>query len=174
MLRGIENGTHAHDHATIAFDFRVQNVGHIGGKFICTGARFMKNSIDLHIGQRLRHRRWLLGMTQQQLAQGIGVRFQQIQKYESGANRISASRLWDLARALDVPVAFFYTGLAEPDRATSGNVDGDALQQKETMDLVRAYYGMPEGPRRRLFDLAQAASKTETEVVDFPTSQSAA
>jgi transcriptional regulator with XRE-family HTH domain len=136
----------------------------------------MKNSIDLHIGQRLRHRRWLLGMTQQQLAQAIGVRFQQIQKYESGANRISASRLWDLARALDVPVAFFYTGLAGSDQnANAHGVAGDALQQKETMDLVRAYYGMPEGPRRRLFDLAQAASKQEApEVVAFPTSQSAA
>lgn len=174
MLRPLEDRIQSHSYATIAFDIRVQNVSHRGGKSLYRGARFMKNSIDLHIGQRLRHRRWLLGMTQQQLAQAIGVRFQQIQKYESGANRISASRLWDLARALDVPVAFFYTGLAEPDRNAGQGVDGDALQQKETMDLVRAYYGMPEGPRRRLFDLAQAASKTETEVVNFPTSQSAA
>jgi len=61
----------------------------------------VKNPVDLHIGQRVRHRRWLLGMTQQQLALAVGIRFQQIQKYESGANRISASRLWDLARALE-------------------------------------------------------------------------
>jgi transcriptional regulator with XRE-family HTH domain len=135
----------------------------------------MKTSIDLHIGQRVRHRRWLLGMTQQDLAQGIGVRFQQIQKYESGANRISASRLWDLARALDVPVAFFYTGLGAS--ASADNREDGALQQKETMDLVRAYYAMPERQRRSLFDLAQAASKPDArapEVVPFPASQSAA
>ncbi|MBI1214023.1 MAG: helix-turn-helix domain-containing protein [Alphaproteobacteria bacterium] len=137
----------------------------------------MKNSIDLHIGQRVRHRRWLLGMTQQDLAQAIGVRFQQIQKYESGANRISASRLWDLARALDVPVAFFYTGLGETaSEAGRGGEDG-AMHQKETMDLIRAYYAMPERQRRSLFDLAQAASKQDSgspEVVAFPASQSAA
>jgi transcriptional regulator with XRE-family HTH domain len=73
--------------------------------------RLVKNPVDLHIGQRVRHRRWLLGMTQQQLAQAVGIRFQQIQKYESGANRISASRLWDLARALDMPISFFFEGL---------------------------------------------------------------
>lgn len=138
----------------------------------------MKNSIDLHIGQRVRHRRWLLGMTQQDLAQGIGVRFQQIQKYESGANRISAARLWDLARALDVPVAFFYTGLGEAARnGDSRNPDEGALTQKETMDLVRAYYAMPERQRRSLFDLAQAAAKPDArapEVVPFPASQTAA
>lgn len=136
----------------------------------------MKNSIDLHIGQRVRHRRWLLGMTQQDLAQAIGVRFQQIQKYESGANRISASRLWDLARALDVPVAFFYTGLGEPAVAVGRSDDG-AMHQKETMDLVRAYYAMPERQRRSLFDLAQAATKQDSgapEVVPFPASQTAA
>ena len=135
----------------------------------------MKNSIDLHIGQRLRHRRWLKGMTQQELAQAIGVRFQQIQKYESGANRISAARLWDLARALEVPVSFFYDGLKpQADGAMSG-VDAAALEQKETMDLVRAYYAMPAGPRRSLFALAQAASKNgDPEVVAFPASQSAA
>jgi transcriptional regulator with XRE-family HTH domain len=140
------------------------------------GGVLMKNSIDLHIGQRVRHRRWLLGMTQQDLAQGIGVRFQQIQKYESGANRISASRLFDLARALDVPVAFFYIGLGEPAR-DSRSPDENALQQKETMDLVRAYYAMPEKQRRSLFDLAQAASKADAhapEVVPFPASQTAA
>ena len=134
----------------------------------------MKNSIDLHIGQRVRHRRWLLGMTQQDLAQSIGVRFQQIQKYESGANRISASRLWDLARALDVPVAFFYTSLGEPAAGAGRGAEDGALQQKETMDLVRAYYAMPEKQRRSLFDLAQAATKQDgraPEVVAFPASQ---
>lgn len=96
-------------------------------------------------------------MTQQQLALAVGIRFQQIQKYESGANRISASRLWDLARALDMPVSFFFEGLAGDKDAAAGADDG-LLQNKETMDLVRAYYGLDEGPRRRLLELAKALS----------------
>jgi transcriptional regulator with XRE-family HTH domain len=99
-------------------------------------------------------------MTQQQLAQSVGIRFQQIQKYESGANRISASRLWDLARALDMPISFFFEGLGEGKDGQAGGDDG-LLQNKETMDLIRAYYGLDEGPRRRLLDLAKALSGTE-------------
>lgn len=123
----------------------------------------MKNPVDLHIGQRVRHRRWLLGMTQQQLAQSVGIRFQQIQKYESGANRVSASRLWDLAQALDIPVSFFFEGLTNGaiDMNGDGNVEAGVLQNKETMDLIRAYYGLDEGPRRRLLDLAKALSGSE-------------
>ncbi len=123
----------------------------------------MKNPVDLHIGQRVRHRRWLLGMTQQQLAQSVGIRFQQIQKYESGANRVSASRLWDLAQALDIPVSFFFEGLLDsrPEMNGNGNVEAGVLQNKETMDLIRAYYGLDEGPRRRLLDLAKALSSSE-------------
>lgn len=119
----------------------------------------MKNPVDLHIGQRVRHRRWLLGMTQQQLAQAVGIRFQQIQKYESGANRISASRLWDLARALEMPVSFFFEGLAPSKDGDAADMMGDGvMQNKETMDLIRAYYGLEEGPRRRLLELAKALS----------------
>jgi transcriptional regulator with XRE-family HTH domain len=120
---------------------------------------FVKNPVDLHIGQRVRHRRWLLGMTQQQLAQSVGIRFQQIQKYESGANRISASRLWDLARALDMPVSFFFEGLVPArDGDAAGAAGEGVMQNKETMDLIRAYYGLEEGPRRRLLELAKALS----------------
>lgn len=115
----------------------------------------MKNPVDLHIGQRIRQRRWLSGMTQQQLADMIGVRFQQVQKYESGANRISAARIWDIARALNVPVPFFYAGLSGP---SEDEVDGP-MQSKETFDLVRSYYGLGEGPRRQLLALAQALNK---------------
>lgn len=130
------------------------------------GEDTLKNPVDLHIGQRVRHRRWLLGMTQQQLAQSVGIRFQQIQKYESGANRVSASRLWDLAKALDIPVSFFFEGLHGTDGAAEaasadGNVEAGVLQNKETMDLIRAYYGLDEGPRRRLLDLAKALSDSE-------------
>jgi transcriptional regulator with XRE-family HTH domain len=67
--------------------------------------------IDEHVGRRLRHRRRLLRMTQRELALAIGVRFQQIQKYEFGSNKISAARLWSIAKALDVPVSYFFEGL---------------------------------------------------------------
>ncbi len=73
----------------------------------------MAADIDLHLGRRLRRRRRLLGLTQQQLAVQVGVRFQQVQKYECGANRISAARLWELAEALETPISYFYDGLAE-------------------------------------------------------------
>ncbi|HLK24430.1 MAG TPA: helix-turn-helix domain-containing protein [Caulobacteraceae bacterium] len=118
------------------------------------------NDIDLHLGRRLRRRRRLLGLTQQQLAQVVGVRFQQIQKYECGANRISAARLWRLAAALDVPVGYFYDGLGEGSRVESAASDhaepGEVLARKETLDLVRAYYQLGERPRRRLLDLAKS------------------
>jgi transcriptional regulator with XRE-family HTH domain len=73
----------------------------------------MTNEIDRHLGKRLRQRRRSLGFTQQQIAEAVGVRFQQIQKYECGANRISAARLWLLAKALDTPVGAFFDGLEE-------------------------------------------------------------
>lgn len=67
----------------------------------------MKHPVDVHVGKRIRHRRWMVGMTQQQLAEKVGIKFQQIQKYETGMNRVSASRLWDISDALSVPVSFF-------------------------------------------------------------------
>ena len=73
----------------------------------------MANDIDLHLGRRLRRRRRLLGLTQQQLAIAVGIRFQQIQKYESGANRIAASRLWRISRATGTPLLAFFEGLPE-------------------------------------------------------------
>lgn len=119
----------------------------------------MAHPVDVHVGKRIRHRRWLVGMTQQQLAEQVGIKFQQIQKYETGANRVSASRLWDIADALEVPVSFFFEGLegAEvDDRADAPR--GDVLTDKEALDLVRAYYAIPEHQRKSLFDLAQVLS----------------
>jgi len=113
----------------------------------------MNHPVDTHVGQRIRQRRWMVGMTQQQLGERVGIKFQQIQKYETGTNRVSASRLWDIAAALDVPVSFFFEGL---DRAmTESHAAGDVLADKEAQDLVRAYYAIPETQRRRLFDLAR-------------------
>jgi transcriptional regulator with XRE-family HTH domain len=119
----------------------------------------MGNDIDLHLGKRLRRRRRLLGLTQQQLATVVGVRFQQIQKYECGANRISAARLWSLATALEVPVGYFYDGLSTDDQEDAPEArleGGEVLARKETQDLVRAYYQLGERPRRRLLDLAKS------------------
>ncbi len=122
----------------------------------------MKHPVDVHVGKRVRHRRWMVGMTQQQLAGKVGIKFQQIQKYETGMNRISASRLWDIAEALDVPVSFFFEGLNEQADAATGEregVPGDILADKEALELIRSYYLIPEQQRRRLFDLARAISE---------------
>ncbi len=116
----------------------------------------MAHPVDIHVGKRVRHRRWMIGMTQQQLAQQVGIKFQQIQKYETGANRISASRLWDIATSLRVNVSFFFEGLdsdapAEPPM-------GDLLADREALELVRSYYAIPEPQRRQLFELARVLS----------------
>ncbi len=124
----------------------------------------MKHPVDVHVGKRIRHRRWMVGMTQQQLGEIVGIKFQQIQKYETGMNRVSASRLWDIAAALDVSISFFFEGLetAGEDivhQATSADkLKGDLLADKEALELVRAYYAIPEIQRRRLFDLARVLS----------------
>ncbi len=93
-------------------------------------------------------------MTQQQLGDKVGIRFQQIQKYETGTNRISASRMWDIAATMEVPVSFFFEGL-DGQAPDTGEVRGDILTDKETLELLRAYYGTPEHQRRRLLNLAR-------------------
>ena len=119
----------------------------------------MTHPVDVHVGKRIRHRRWLVGMTQQQLAEHVGIKFQQIQKYETGANRVSASRLWDIADALDVQVSFFFEGLdATVGDDVNDEVPADLLGDKEAMDLIRSYYAIPENQRRRLFELARVLS----------------
>nr|WP_211201669.1 helix-turn-helix transcriptional regulator [Rhodobacter sp. NTK016B] len=116
----------------------------------------VKHPVDVHVGKRIRHRRWMVGMTQQQLADSVGIKFQQIQKYETGMNRVSASRLWDIARTLGVQIGFFFQGLSEDENAA--DVEADILANKEAMELVRAYYAIPEAQRKRLFDLARVLS----------------
>jgi len=117
----------------------------------------MATDIDLHLGKRLRRRRRLLGLTQQQLAVHVGIRFQQIQKYECGANRISAARLWQLSEALETPVSYFYDGLSEAlEQQNQRPERSDMFSRKETLDLIQAYYQLDERPRRRLLDLAKS------------------
>ena len=119
----------------------------------------MTHPVDVHVGKRIRHRRWLVGMTQQQLAERVGIKFQQIQKYETGANRVSASRLWDIADALEVPVSFFFEGIeTEQTAGEASAMPTDILGDKEALDLVRSYYAIPENQRRRLFELARVLS----------------
>lgn len=120
----------------------------------------MKHAVDIHVGKRIRHRRWMVGMTQQQLAEKVGIKFQQIQKYETGMNRVSASRLWDISGALGVPVAFFFEGLEGQGEVSTdaAAVPGDIMADREAMELVRSYYAIPENQRRRLFELARVLS----------------
>ncbi len=118
----------------------------------------MTHPVDVHVGKRIRHRRWMVGMTQQQLAERVGIKFQQIQKYETGMNRVSASRLWDIADALSVPVSFFFEGLRDDATAGDTTLPGDILADREALELVRSYYAIPENQRRQLFELARVLS----------------
>ncbi|MCV6823760.1 MULTISPECIES: helix-turn-helix domain-containing protein [Halocynthiibacter] len=120
----------------------------------------MKHPVDVHVGKRIRHRRWMVGMTQQQLAERVGIKFQQIQKYETGMNRVSASRLWDISDAMGVPISFFFEGLGgkSGSEAKETTVRGDFMADKEALELVRSYYAIPENQRRRLFELARVLS----------------
>jgi transcriptional regulator with XRE-family HTH domain len=130
------------------------------------------NPVDIHVGARVRLRRTLMGMSQEKLGESIGLTFQQVQKYERGANRIGASRLFDLSRVLDVPVSFFFDDMAETVQdqspvAVARGVSGlseepagfevDPMSKRETLELVRAYYSITDPQvRRRVYDLAKA------------------
>ncbi len=98
-------------------------------------------------------------MTQRKLGDKVGIKFQQIQKYETGANRISVSRIWDIAAAMEVPVSFFFEGI-DGQAPDAGEARADILTDKKALELVRAYYAIPENQRRRLFDMARVLGKT--------------
>jgi transcriptional regulator with XRE-family HTH domain len=127
------------------------------------------NPIDVHVGGRVRLRRTLLGMSQEKLGEAIGLTFQQVQKYERGANRIGASRLFDLSRVLDVPVAYFFeemsadTAARTPSRikglgeSRAEPIEPDPMVKRETLELVRAYYRIGDASvRKRLFELTKS------------------
>ncbi len=118
----------------------------------------MKHSIDIHVGQRVRQRRSLLRMTLQELGDNIGISYQQIMQYETGANRIGASRMWDIAVAMEVPVSFFFEGI-DGQAPDTGMVRGDPLTDKEALNLVRTYHAIPKNQRRHLFNLAYALAE---------------
>ncbi|MCA8929541.1 MAG: helix-turn-helix transcriptional regulator [Alphaproteobacteria bacterium] len=122
------------------------------------------NSVDVHVGNRVRQRRTLLGLSQERLASALDLTFQQVQKYERGANRIGAGRLYQLARALDVPVTYFFEDMDDASYPPSALHEGagpsyeaDPMSQRETLLLVRAYYAIPDpAVRRRMLDLMRS------------------
>ncbi len=125
--------------------------------------------VDLHVGRRVRMRRTLLGMSQTTLGESIGLTFQQVQKYERGANRVGSSRLYDLARVLDVSIRYFFDDMPAAVAASSPTLRGgrakkppsyepDPMAKRETLELVRAHYKISDPKiRKRLFELAKAA-----------------
>lgn len=126
--------------------------------------------IDAHAGARLRQRRTLLGINQTTLGDALGVSFQQVQKYENGTNRISASRLFDLSQFLDVPVEFFFEEMPSEVAASSPaqrrrkakappSYEPNPMARRETLELVRAYYKISDSQvRKRLREMAKAAA----------------
>ncbi len=124
--------------------------------------------VDVHVGARLRVRRTLLGMNQTNIGDALGVAFQQVQKYERGSNRISASRLFALTRVLDVPIEYFFDDMpAAVEACSPGQGGGKAkkppsyepnpMAKRETLEFVRAYYRIPDSKVRKcLFHLTKA------------------
>src|SRR5271154_852109 len=121
------------------------------------------NPIDIHVGNRIRMRRLLLGMNQETLANALGLTFQQVQKYEGGANRVSASRLSAMADILTVPISFFFGDL-RPDDAEISPEDRrwrEYLQRPETIEFIRLYYAIPDPKIRRQFlDMAKTVAES--------------
>lgn len=132
------------------------------------------NPVDVHVGGRVRLRRTLLGLSQEKLGEAVGLTFQQIQKYERGANRIGASRLFEFSRILEVPVSFFFDDMPEGQTVVDGRIawglaeqpqtplEPDPLTRRETLELVRAYYRIGDpSVRRRLFELTKSLGNGE-------------
>jgi len=131
--------------------------------------------IDLYVGAQARARRILLGLSQEKLAEGLGITFQQVQKYERGSNRISASRLYNMADLLDVPITYFFEGVDGPGGASTAKAGAksrkdngreypeDMMRRKETLNLLRHYYSIPDSNlRQRFSDLLKGVNRAES------------
>lgn len=129
--------------------------------------------VDVHVGKRLRLRRTIMGMSQESLGTAIGVTFQQIQKYERGANRMGASRLFEFSRILTVPVSYFFeeyeapsdgeayavSGMAE---SPAANFEHEQMTSRETMEMMRAYYRIQSTKvRKGVFDLVKTLAEDD-------------
>lgn len=136
------------------------------------------NPVDVHVGNRIRLRRTLLGLSQEKLASMLGLTFQQVQKYERGMSRVGASRLWDISKVLEVPINFFYEDMDKSVASQSPRMfsvpdadpefleedeelyNSDPMQRQETIELVKAYYKIPNRKAaRHLYDLIISMSK---------------
>jgi transcriptional regulator with XRE-family HTH domain len=143
------------------------------------GPESLPSPVDVYVGSRIRLRRIQLGVSHEDLADALGLARQQVQKYERGANRVGASRLFDIARVLSVPIIFFFEDMPEGMEATpmSGprgrmygfaearepfsNGINDNLAKRETLELVRAYYRIPDpAVRKQMFDLMKRLAPT--------------
>ena len=117
------------------------------------------NPVDLHVGARIRMRRKILGVSQERLADDLGLTFQQVQKYERGANRVSASKLWEIARALNTGVGYFYEGLGEGEATSSRASAQDFMLSSEGLELMAAFPRIEKTSlRRKLVDLVRAVA----------------
>ena len=120
--------------------------------------------VDEHVGGQIRVRRTLLGMGQVKLAEVLGLSFQQVQKYEKAANRVSASRLFQFSKILNVPVSYFFENVPSDPSSKSGGprddgkaVPADMFTSRESLKLIRAYYGIPNPALRKIvFELIGA------------------
>lgn len=113
----------------------------------------MPHPVDKIVGSRIRQARWFKGMTQSQLGEVAGCKFQQIQKYETAANRISASRLWEVARALDRPLSYFFESESLPEAPASPSVD------RMTAEMLHIFSSLTEAEQKALLSLARSMSK---------------
>jgi transcriptional regulator with XRE-family HTH domain len=130
--------------------------------------------VDVHVGQRVKLRRTLMGMTQGKLGESIGLTFQQVQKYERGANRVSASKLWQLGNVLDVPVAFFFEDMPQSVRDSFPGYEGETaesdipeehltLHRRQSLELVRTFSRLQaQVLRKRVIDMVRAIAESET------------
>ena len=131
--------------------------------------------VDVYVGKRMRMRRTLLGLSQEELGKALGVTFQQVQKYERGTCRVGASRLWDIGRALNTPVSFFYEGLEDSEDITPAVPNGvrvladttvkleeDMFNRRETLELVRNYYKITDrNAARKIAELVKSMASTD-------------
>lgn len=135
------------------------------------------NSVDMHVGKRVRLRRTLLGLSQEQLGDALNLTFQQVQKYERGTNRISASRLWDISQILDTSISYFFEDMSpqtklgsprkvnrEEQKLLEDDFERDPISRRETLELVRTYYSISEpNVRKRLAELIKIVAGTVNE-----------
>ena len=130
-------------------------------KNILSSRTGIPNPVDIHVGKRLKQRRILLGLSQTQMADMLGISFQQIQKYEKGTNRISASRLVDLSNVLDVNITYFFNEIptnvlkqsprlmTSLNEESSNEIKDNPMTKRETLTLVRNYYNITDEKKRR-------------------------